>query len=391
MGRNGDGIREASSSSYEISFTYMGERCRERIRLKPSPANHKKVANYLGTICSAIELNNFDYSISFPDSPRAKKFSMGPISGPTVKEYMLSWIDKRATQLKDSTIRQYTNITNQMLIPTIGDIRLSELKRNDVKEIVMSNPAGNRRLAGIQSVLRTALTDAVEDELIDSNVLLGWKFKRKDAPVASDVNPFSKEEQARILSKVSGQVRNQFIFSFWTGLRPSELIALDWDDVDWVRREVYIMKVRTRNSTKPERTKTPAGTRWVDLLGPAYDALLAQKAHTFLAGREIFQNPGTGTRWRGDDRIRDVWVRALKLSGVKYRRLYQTRHTYASMMISSGENPSWVADQMGHKDWGMIRKTYAKFMPDSVENAGSKAVEKYGANAVINAVIVPHK
>ena len=64
-----------------------------------------------------------------------------------------------------------------------------------------------------------------------------------------------------------------------------------------------------------------------------------------------------------DQAIRKVvWTPALQRANVKYRTPYQTRHTFASMLLSRGENPLWVANQMGHKDWGMIRKTYGRWI-----------------------------
>lgn len=44
---------------------------------------------------------------------------------------------------------------------------------------------------------------------------------------------------------------------------------------------------------------------------------------------------------------------------------YQTRHTFASTLLSRGENPLWVAQQMGHKDWGQIIKIYGQWIPPS--------------------------
>ncbi len=58
---------------------------------------------------------------------------------------------------------------------------------------------------------------------------------------------------------------------------------------------------------------------------------------------------------------------------------YQTRHTYASMMLSAGEHPMWVAQQMGHSDWAMIRKTYGRWMPDTELDSGGKAVSTFWA------------
>nr|WP_309477333.1 tyrosine-type recombinase/integrase [Nitrosomonas supralitoralis] len=68
--------------------------------------------------------------------------------------------------------------------------------------------------------------------------------------------------------------------------------------------------------------------------------------------------------WKSNQPIRkNVWILALKKAGIKYRNPYQTRHTFASTLLSRGKNPLWVAQQMGHKDWGQIIKIYGRWIP----------------------------
>jgi integrase len=115
-------------------------------------------------------------------------------------------------------------------------------------------------------------------------------------------------------------------FALWTGLRTSELVALDWGDVDWILGQVMITQAMTPASKgSAEMPKTAAGRRAVKLLGPAMAALKSQKEHTFLNGEEVFQNPRTLERWDGDGPIRKtMWAHAVKKAGVRYRRPYQT-------------------------------------------------------------------
>lgn len=58
----------------------------------------------------------------------------------------------------------------------------------------------------------------------------------------------------------------------------------------------------------------------------------------------------------------------MKKAGVCYRNPYQTRHTYASMMLSGGENIMWLPSQMGHVDTEMVMRTYGKW----ISNEASK-------------------
>jgi integrase len=168
-------------------------------------------------------------------------------------------------------------------------------------------------------------------------------------------------------------------FAFWTGVRTSELIALEWGDVDFLRGYVAVRRGLTRAAKgKPEVTKTRAGKREIKLLAPALAVIKQQKASTFVGGSgAIFQNPADNERWT-DSQIYRNWGRALKRAGVRYRRPYQTRHTYASMLLSAGENPMWVATQMGHKDWTMIAKIYGKWIPTPDSSSGDRAVQAFG-------------
>ena len=155
-------------------------------------------------------------------------------------------------------------------------------------------------------------------------------------------------------------------------MRTSELIALEWGDVDFQRGVVRVSRASVRKIIKVPKTRS--GEREVKLLPPALDALNSQMAFTLIADKRIFHNPKTNSPWETDGQIRKTaWTPLLKAANVPYRNPYQTRHTYASLMLSAGENPMWVAHQMGHKDWGMIRQRYGRWIPDVDPVAGDKA------------------
>ena len=390
MGRKLTGVRAVSETTIEIAFTYRGVRCRERLKLKPTPANLKAASRHREAILDAIAHGTFDYSVTFPDSPRAILFSLQPGRAITIKEYLDGWLKQISDQLKTSTWNDYRKTINNHLIPAFGHIHLSELKRTHIREWASDLEVSNKRIANLLSPLRVALQEAVDDELIESNPLYGWTYKRRLPPKSTDdIDPFTPDEQIAIMDKLVGQGRNLIQFAFWTGLRTSELVALEWGDIDWPRGMVRISRAHTQAAHEAETTKTRAGVRDVKLLPLALDALKTQKQHSMLHPSErVFLNPRTGEPWTGDQPIRrTLWTHALKRAGVRYRRPYQTRHTYASMMLSAGESPLWVAQQMGHSDWTMIARVYGRWIPDADPNAGDKAVEIFGTNSNISTAL----
>lgn len=394
MGRKGTGVTIVSDSSYEIAFSYKGQRCRERVKAKPCPANTRKLIQFAAAIRHAIEKGEFDYAKTFPNSKYAAKFAERPGDVLSVEKYFEAWLTRKKVEIKASTYTGYDRIVNNWVIPNFGKMALSELKRAAIRDWLAvidkdkEKKVSNKRLANIQSCMRSALSDAVEDELIESNPLADFTYSRVERPADDepddDVDPFTTDEQGAIIAKLRDGENNLFRFFFWTGLRTSEAIALNWSDIDFVHGYVRVRRAITREAKGvAELPKTTAGRRDVKLLAPARAALLAQKALTFMIEVDgpVFVNPTTRVRFTGPTQIRRVWRVALKRAGVRYRRPYQTRHTYASMMLSAGEHPMWVAKQMGHADWTMIARVYGRWMPSADIEAGNRAVEKFAENA----------
>ena len=202
------------------------------------------------------------------------------------------------------------------------------------------------------------------------------RMKRDNRP-----DPFTTEEQTAILEALSDEERPLIEFAFWTGLRTSELAALEWQDINWDRKQFRVERALTQAARgKAETPKTASGIRVVDLLPRAIHALKQQWeiSSEHPMGR-VFLNPRTGEPWTGDQAIRKtLWAHALKRAGVRYRRQYQTRHTYASMMVSAGEPLAWVSKQMGHSDVLITARTYAQWIPQSQKEYGNKAHQLYG-------------
>lgn len=316
-----------------------------------------------------------NYSGTFPGSARAAKFAP-EASHETVAGFLTRWLASKKKHLSSSTYEGYPKLVEHRLVPALGTHMIVDLKRKMIKDWLDTLEIGNKTLSNIQSCLRSAMTEAVDEELIENSPMAGWTYKHKAAPVEEDeVDPFSPEVQRAIIAAMTGQAANLVQFALWTGLRTSELVALDWGNVDLIRGEVMITKAMTQASKgAAEIPKTAAGRRTVKLLGPAMAALKAQKDHTFFLAGKVFQNPRTLERWAGDGPIRKaMWAHAVKKAGVRYRRPYQTRHTYASILLSAGEHPMWVAQQMGHSDWTMIARVYGRWMPSADVNAGGKA------------------
>jgi integrase len=336
---------------------YQGIRCRESVPIPPTKTGLKQLAQKRQAILYEIKTGQFDYLKHFPHSKRAQELRKSRPDRYTIGEGLKEWLQRIRPSCEASTLRDYVGIVHHHLIPKFGNLTISDLSATQIKNWLAELPCGNRRKNNILIPLRQLYGDLYADEIIDRNPL----DRIKNLPFSSkEPEPFNPDEIARILNQLDGQERNLIQFAFWSGLRTSELIALSWEDVDLGKGCIHVRTAKVRNVTK--QTKTAAGMRTVTLQSQASEALQNQLRFTGPSGI-VFHDSRHNRPWPSDQAIRKiVWTPSLERAGLKYRNPYQTRHTFASMMLSRGENPLWVAQQMGHKDWGMIRKVYGRWI-----------------------------
>ena len=372
MGKKRTGVRAASNSSIRVTFTYQKELCRELIQSTPSESNLEKTLIWRNEqLLPAIKNGTFDYATWFPKSPKRHKFQ----ATPSIRfgAYLQEWFNLHKQDYKASTLRTNQLIIDNQLIPAFGKYPIAELKYIDIKKWFKKQKNTQKTLNNKLSLLNQALDEAVDDELIAVNPLYGKKLKgQKTISRKIDIDPCSSKEVFEILNHCEGQQHNLFHFAFSTGLRTSEYIAVTWDDVDWINNRIKVDKALTADDKIASYTKTAASNRWVKLLDDVVETLRDQKQYTYLEGKEIFHNPRTNKPWTGDKPIRNQWTTILKRAGVRYRYPYQTRHTFATLAATSGENIGWISKQMGHTNAGFTYKTYAGWIDDDAPEAGNK-------------------
>jgi integrase len=241
----------------------------------------------------------------------------------------------------------------------IDSFTVSELKQ-DIAEIEWKSMKTRNN---VLIPLRQVFEMAVDDEVIDRNPaekIKNMKFQK------AEVDPFSPQEAEQIIRYLYAKNEGPELiyasyvqFAFWTGMRTSEMLALTWNDIDWNRGAVKVNKTRIRGQLN-HQTKTNR-TREVLLNDRAKEALREAKKLTYQFGEQVFRSPRTSEAWLTDKPPREVFTAALKALGIRHRRTYNTRHTYATQCLMAGMNPAFVANQLGHSVIVLLT-TYARWL-----------------------------
>jgi integrase len=173
------------------------------------------------------------------DREGALAFSAGTL---TVGEWMERWLEDclrpllEASKMVHSTFVRYEGITNNHLKPTLGNRKLKNLTRAEVRRLYAekSKTLSPRSVDYIHTTLQKALAQAVIDHLIPSNVASGERPRsNRNCEEAMALSPI----QARALLTAADGERNEglYVVALHTGLRQGELLGLKWEDVDLQR------------------------------------------------------------------------------------------------------------------------------------------------------------
>ena len=372
----GISIREfLNEKRIQLAFSYKAVECREL--LKPCPitqANVSYAASLRAEILRKIKDDAFHYPDYFPSSLRAKQFDATGrrvLIGDLLQKQLELYERQAANgQLSPSTLEGYAKAVKSERMQHWSDKPLTEATPSALREWISGIGTTAKFTRNLLIPLRSVFEDALNDDLISSNpferIALTKLLKQTSASSEYEVDPFSQEERGLILAKARSDELAMVQFWFATGLRPGELIALKWPKIDLDKRTATIDLNQVSGVEKGP--KTDAGIRTLELNDDAIFALVRQKAVSFEAQGHVWLNPRTGEHWATDAQIRKtLWQPMIKRSGVRYRNPYQTRHTYASTLLTAGVNPWFVAQQLGHVDVTMVFTTYGKFIPQDYQ------------------------
>ena len=390
MGTTGRGV-DIRGSSIRITYTLNGRQEKRTLRingtpLPPTPANIAHAERIAAEIRDRIRLGRYHVGDFFPDDAP-------PVITRTLSEQLQLWL--KTIRVEDSTADGYASAVRFWTHAhfedesdrLLGDMPLDEIKHSMLK-YVMSNsyktpsakalkagdplePLSGKTLKNYLAPLKEALNLAVRDKVLSESPakeIFPPKWE-KEVP-----DPLTREELEGLLSYAKKQYPEEVYtlmeFWGWTGLRTSEVFGLRWPSVNLSGNSVQIKEALVRGKHK-QKTKTGV-VRDVMLNSRAFVALQRQRQYTQQVGLHVFLDPRYGTPWTEERAFRrSFWTPALAALGIRYRRPYNLRHTYATQLLMQGVNPAFAAKQLGHSV-DLFLKTYSKWI-DSEGNAREMA------------------
>lgn len=363
-----------------IDFRYLGKRFREQTILPDTPFNRKQLNELALKMEAEITLDIFDYAKYFAKSKRLEEVielrdrKVAATSRcPLFSMFAEVWYEEKKIEWKTTYQRKVTTTLNKYLNPYFGGQVIKKITKSDLLDFRASlanvqlenqKTLSASRINQIMIPLRMILQEAAERYGFETP----YKNIRNLKEVKPVVHPLSLTDVWRFINSVRMDFRNYYVVRFFTGMRTSEIDGLKWKNVDLENRLIRVVEALVDGKT--ETTKTASSVRNIHMSDRVFEAFEHQYQ---LSGRHsdyVFcDRKGKPLAYRNVNRR--IWHPTLMLLGLEPRRAYETRHTAATIWLAAGENPEWIARQLGHSNTEMLFRVYSHYVPDLTRKDGS--------------------
>ena len=326
----------------------------------------------------------------------------------TVAEAAEAWLagaedgtirNRNGRPYKPSAIRGYRRALDKRVLPALGHLRLSEVRRIDVQDFVdrlMRDGHGESTILNTLDPLRAIYRRAIQREQVAVNPCVNLELPRPTGRRDRIADP---EEARALLEALPDEDRALWATAFYAGLRRGELRGLRWSDIDLPGRELHVQRAWDAVEGAID-AKTKAGRRTVPIIGALARELAQAKLRTGRDGEQLVFGPD-GTRPFEPSTVRRRaltawgWREQRNPDGARPRHrlvkrrpdalapigLHEARHTFASTLIAAGVNAKAICEAMGHASVTMTFDTYGHLMPGGRDDARARVDAFLGHSA----------
>lgn len=302
-------------------------------------------------------------------------------------KYLDKWLETAAKpRVREKTFKSYEELLRLYIRPHLGDIKISELtplKIQDTYNKLTEQGLSPRTVRYAHSVLRDALEQAVK-----------WQMLTRNPCQHVDLPKNQKKEmtiltagQAKTFLEAAKESKWYPLFSLLlaSGMRPGEALGLRWPDIDFDQGRIHVQRAlsQTDEGRRLLEPKTAKGRRVIplpksvlaDLKAHRKAQLEEQMRLRHLEGFEqhnlVFAS-ANGKPVDHNNLVSRHFKPILVKAELPNIRLYDLRHTCATLLLLAGVNPKIVSERLGHASVTLTLDTYSHVLPDMQQSAADK-------------------
>ena len=302
-----------------------------------------------------------------------------PGAGLTLDAFAETFLQRIQHTRKLSTHEGYQQTLTRNIKPMLGKLDLHAVTREKVKGLAMAGLEKGQSPKTVQNTIRclsSLFSHAVEDGLLTVNpALKPGKFLPKISK-RRGINPLTRAEVATLLNSAKAHASRYYpvlLCAARTGLRMGELLALQWEDLDFRERFILVSRNYTHwKLTTPKSGESRRVDMSLELTQVLKDLKLERQIDAGASGTGVppwvFCNENGGLLHPNNLRDR-IFYGLLKKAELRQVRFHDLRHSYASLLLQQGESPVYVKEQLGHSSIQITVDCYGHLIPGGNKQA----------------------
>jgi integrase len=293
----------------------------------------------------------------------------------TFAEFAKTWLIIKSSRVRSRTLRGYEIHLKRQLLPYFGRYKLKKISTEmverfvaDLLEVGLTPQTAAKYLGTLKQVLKQAVIFGY----ISRNPAEYVKPPR--ATSKREIQFLSPAEMQALIDAALPEHKALIATACLTGMRQGELLALSWDDVDFLNNRIHVR--RAVSGRKISEPKTRHSKRVINVPPTLIEML---KEHQLRQMVELPQNPNNlvfpnqnGNLMDHSTLLRYIFWPTLKRAGLRKIRFHDLRHSFASLLIHRGENIKYIQRVLGHSSIQITLDVYGHLLPE----AGVEAAER---------------
>ena len=300
----------------------------------------------------------------------------------TVEEFLDHWLKTAVKpKVRAKTYSDYAAMLRRYIRPAIGARMLTSVSPLEIQSAyqgMIDRNLSARTIRYAHSVLRAAIRQAVRWQLLLADPTQGVQLP---SPQRREISVLTTE-QARTFLKAALLTPQACLFAvaLTTGMRPSEYLGLCWRDIDWDRGTVSIVRTIHKHEgqwifadTKRVRSRRIVKMQtWVLELLKKLRNIADEAAACASEFADLIFTTARGEPINEEYLVKKHFKPLLQEAGLPNIRLYDLRHTFATLALTVGVAPKVVSEQLGHASAAFTLDTYSHVLPHMQEEAAAK-------------------
>ena len=279
------------------------------------------------------------------------------------KDIGLEAIDSTKDNRASYTHQDYVGLLERSLIPHFGNMQIGEIRPMHIekwKASIIKQGISKSRFHKHWTTARMVFGYCVKNEMIDKDPMqyVERNSKAFKPPVNRSKEYYTQSEVTAILEHAEGWFKTFMHTLFLTGMRTGEAMALQWENIDFEKKQITIEHSLKKGVIKCTKT---GQTRIVDMATPLYNVL---KVHYDKRCSESFLFPSTKDVrkpfYEAHTIVKHHLKPLLESLNISYKTLYATRHSFASNLVLKNAPITYVQKMLGHSKLTTTMDFYVK-------------------------------